>query len=193
MGHYLLLGSFLIVGLFATECLTARNLTHFIANVKDRPWRKNLYFLVKCCIITSPCTGITDCTGPFNLPITNNKDIVMGIEDFFRAGVNHLLWRNKLEDFVKEGKSIDKNEIISYRDCGVGKWFYSDEMIKYQGLPEVQEFEEIHVKMHEIIANIIELKETGQVEAAKQELCKMNSLSDSMLVLLNIMEDSIGQ
>ncbi|MFC1592729.1 CZB domain-containing protein [Candidatus Omnitrophota bacterium] len=115
----------------------------------------------------------------------------MNMEDVFRAGVNHLLWKKRLEFFLEDKEDIDRTTVLSSKDCDVGKWLYSEDVAKYRAMTEMQEFELAHTQLHQIVRDVIALKEKGDIAAAKQEFQRLEALSKKIISLLTNLKRQI--
>ena len=115
----------------------------------------------------------------------------MDKEDIFRAGVELLLWRKKLEAFLEGDKSIHRKDLVSYSECPVGKWIYSEEMAKYRSMTEVREFKKIHRQVHEIARKIIDYSDKDSLIDVKDEFAQLEELSQVLITLLTALEHTI--
>lgn len=105
--------------------------------------------------------------------------------DISLAKLKHNRWVLRLDDFLMGKEILSDEEVVSHRDCDLGKWLYSDGLDKYGSKPEMKEIERVHENIHTLIRKVIQLKNTGDSTAAENELQKLKALSDDLLRLLD--------
>ena len=108
--------------------------------------------------------------------------------DFPAIRLMHMSWKQRLIDFLN-GKEIETTERLSYKECDLGTWIYSDGMAKYGKMPEMQDLEKIHKEMHSVVERVVKMKRSGSISAVEQELAKIEHLSQRLYSLLIIIED----
>jgi len=115
----------------------------------------------------------------------------MGKIDFAVARVMHVAWKSGLRAFLDGKESITEEQAVSHKDCDLGKWLYSDGMAQHGSMPEMQELEKVHVELHSIVRKVVQMKHSGDVPAAEQELKKMEPVSQKIFSLLVAIEQKI--
>lgn len=116
------------------------------------------------------------------------------MRDVSQAFLYHLQWKTQLRNFV-DGKGDFDVEEISPEGCSFGKWLLSDVIAKDASAPEIQELISTHDDLHETAKRVYDLKMSGQVNAARQELRKVVKASlklYSLLGALNMIKDDHG-
>ncbi len=58
-------------------------------------------------------------------------------------------------------------------------------------MPEMKEFEKIHIELHEIIKKVLQFKNSGDASSAEQEYEKMDKISSKIFSLLVTIEKKI--
>jgi len=111
--------------------------------------------------------------------------------DFAIARVMHVAWKSGLRSFLDGKETITEEQAISHRDCDLGKWLYSEGMVKYGTMPEMQELEKVHVELHSLVKRIVQMKNSGNTSAAEQELVKMEMISQKIFSLLIAIEQKV--
>ena len=111
--------------------------------------------------------------------------------DFAVARVMHIGWKATLRDFLDGKESLTLEQAISHKDCDLGKWLQSEGLKKYGDMPEMQEFEKVHIELHEIIKKVLQYKKTGDVSSAEKEYGKMDKVSSKIFSLLITLEEKI--
>jgi len=110
----------------------------------------------------------------------------------FSKALNHYLaWKLQLRNFIEGEEQISSSEIVSPRDCDLGKWLYSEGMSLYGELPEMQEIEKAHIALHDAAENVYHLKTSGNILAARQEMLKLETASMRLFSLLTVMKKKI--
>lgn len=107
------------------------------------------------------------------------------IPDIHLAKVRHLQWRFKLSTLLLGTTSLTNDEIVSHHDCNLGKWLYSEGLDKYGHLPLMQELEQVHKTLHEIIGQTVRLINSGKDQEAQRAYDEMEPVSDKIMELLD--------
>jgi PAS domain S-box-containing protein len=105
--------------------------------------------------------------------------------DFDIAKSKHLNWKYKIKNFLDGESSLTRIEAVSHQVSDLGKWYYGEGKIKYGHLPAMQEFETEHKTLHETIAEILQLKATGDLEKVQQKYRQLQKISDKIFLLLD--------
>jgi methyl-accepting chemotaxis protein len=108
--------------------------------------------------------------------------------DFASARVKHLGWKMRIRTFLDGKGGLTLAQAISPRDCDLGKWLYGKGMQEFGALPEVQELEKVHAKLHATIRTIVELKNAGETAKAEEEFAKIDPVSQRIVALLGVLE-----
>ena len=112
--------------------------------------------------------------------------------DFYSARTAHLAWRQKIRDFLDGKEGLTHKEAVSHRDCILGKWLYSSGMKQYGHMDEMQYMEKQHEKMHKVIREIIDMKNSGNPVAAENQFHQVESLSGEIVDLLKTIENKVS-
>ncbi len=111
--------------------------------------------------------------------------------DFTIAKMNHHSWKRKLSKAVNEDQTIDEKEMVSERDCKLGKWLYAEGLEKYRDFPDIGTLERQHAELHRLTFQILEQKKQGKIDEARSSLQLLGTLSDEIVSLLDGLERSI--
>ena len=111
--------------------------------------------------------------------------------DFFLAKQKHKLWLIKVRAYLLNIQSFNLNEAISHTDCELGKWIYNFGFETYKDIDEMVELEEIHLNLHAIVRQIIELKNDNKIEEAFVKFEELKRVSNAIIYLLNKLEEHI--
>ena len=60
-------------------------------------------------------------------------------------------------------------------------------------IAEMQELEKVHAELHTIVRRIIQMKNSGDIDAAKLELTRLESVNSKILTLIIAIEESINR
>ena len=112
--------------------------------------------------------------------------------DFSMARLDHLEWKSKLKSSLAEGENHSEGLAISHRDCELGKWLYSRGLQKYDHYPLILELERTHQDLHLIARRIMEMRDSGDRDGARQEFRRMAQLSDELIAQLMELETQVA-
>ncbi|GAB4327419.1 MAG: hypothetical protein OHK0038_01090 [Flammeovirgaceae bacterium] len=112
--------------------------------------------------------------------------------DFSVAKFKHLNWRFRIRNFLDGKETLTREQAVSHLHCDLGKWFYAEGKAKYGHLPEMQEFEVEHIKLHQTIMEILELKEKNELAKAEEKYKDIVKLSNNIVQLLDESEKKIN-
>ncbi|KAA6432787.1 PAS domain S-box protein [Dyadobacter flavalbus] len=123
-----------------------------------------------------------------------SEQIFMGMNvielDFERARARHILFKTRLRSILY-GAEIDEQPVTSHLDCSLGQWIYNHALHVYGHLPEMQEIERVHFKIHESANALIDLYKNGFAEEAREGLPAMELIAENLSSLLSIVEAKI--
>ncbi|MFA5371078.1 MAG: EAL domain-containing protein [Sideroxydans sp.] len=98
---------------------------------------------------------------------------------------DHVKWVKRVLLAIENAPlALSAAELTSHHHCRFGHWYYGHGKAAYAHLPEFAAIEPVHVRVHEIGAEIIRLRDTGEIERAR-ELC--NTLLDLKAQILRLM------
>ncbi|MCF2444848.1 PAS domain S-box protein [Dyadobacter sp. CY345] len=107
--------------------------------------------------------------------------------DFERARAKHLLFKTNLRSYLY-GIPVDETALANHTKCEVGKWIYGHALEKYGHIPEMQELEKVHQKLHVHASDLVELFKSGKIEKAREGLGSIELIANSLTALLSITE-----
>ncbi|MDH4200053.1 MAG: CZB domain-containing protein [Spirochaetia bacterium] len=108
--------------------------------------------------------------------------------DFTIAKMKHQMWKRKLHHYIFDNSPIDEKEMVSERDCQLGKWLYAEGMEKYKSLLEINTLERVHKNLHALTHSIVDDKKNNKIDAAKAGLDELSGISDEIVGLLDTLE-----
>jgi methyl-accepting chemotaxis protein len=109
------------------------------------------------------------------------------IEEIDKAIGAHGLWKARIKDAIKSGKSDFKPEVVQQNNqCDFGKWFYALEpAIRRQ--PVAVEVEALHTEFHKLASGLIKSATTGQKAAAEKGAAEGSPFFDTSMKLVTKM------
>jgi chemotaxis protein histidine kinase CheA len=108
--------------------------------------------------------------------------------DFESARYKHLLWKVRLRAFLDGREALSEAQAVDHTQCDLGRWLYTNGLKEYEHLPAIHELEQAHAQLHLIIRQILELKQSGEKQAAEQEMTKVEPLSQRIIELISEVE-----
>ncbi|MET0028163.1 MAG: methyl-accepting chemotaxis protein [Candidatus Thiodiazotropha sp.] len=171
------------------QCAVAEEINQSICNISERS-KRNAQEAAETEQTTHTLGGLAAdlqaVTQQFRL--TADKGL-----DFSAAKSAHLAWRARLRGFLDGKSSLKREEAVSHHDCVLGHWYYQEGLQQFGHLPDMQAIDKPHEEMHQLIKQIIQLKETGQQEEAERLYERIAPLSSKIIQLLNRVEESLEQ
>lgn len=107
--------------------------------------------------------------------------------DFERAKAKHLLFKTNLRSILY-GIAIDEKSVVDHRECAVGQWIYSYALEKYGHVPEMQDLEKVHEKLHRYAFELVQFYKQGNIEKAREGLATIELISSNLMTLLSVVE-----
>jgi methyl-accepting chemotaxis protein len=113
--------------------------------------------------------------------------------DLSQAKAAHLAWKSRLRSFLDDQQSLDEKQAVSHKHCDFGKWYYSTGINEYGSIAELQQVEQPHKELHELIREIIQKKKAGQLGDAESLYQRIEELSSEIVNLLTEVERSAAR
>ena len=73
----------------------------------------------------------------------------------------------------------------------MGKWYYSSGASKYKSSTYFQQIEGPHTRLHQIVKEVMELNEQGEIDKAQLLSQELSPISDEIVELLDKTKASI--
>jgi methyl-accepting chemotaxis protein len=77
--------------------------------------------------------------------------------------------------------SMSLEEAVSHRDCELGQWLYGGALERYRHVPGMRELEPLHQRMHEVVHEVVRLKNDGRLDAARKVYEQVAPLSRQVI------------
>ena len=111
--------------------------------------------------------------------------------DFEKAKSAHLAWRARVRNFLDGKGSLQAQEVVSHRECVLGKWYYGEGLRKYGNLSEMRKIEAPHERLHALIGEIIDCQHHHDDAGAEQRFGELATLSNEIVGQLDRLESQI--
>jgi methyl-accepting chemotaxis protein len=112
--------------------------------------------------------------------------------DFTAAQLKHSRWKSNLRSFLDGKGHISESELVSPKDCDLGKWIYAEGLTKYGSFRGMKELERVHSEMHTSVKYVLQKKHSGDEPGAEQEYQKVAMGSDRIVALLTELRDHVA-
>lgn len=93
----------------------------------------------------------------------------------------HQAWKMRLRTFLDTGQGISMNQAVSAHECDFGLWYYGEGHEVCSHNSDLKAIEQPHEQLHQLIKQIIELKEKGDMQRAEQLYRQVCELSDQIV------------
>jgi len=93
----------------------------------------------------------------------------------------HQAWKMRLRTFLDTGEGISMNQAVSAHECDFGLWYYGEGHEVCSHNSDLKAIEQPHEQLHQLIKQIIELKEKGDMQRAEQLYRQVCELSDQIV------------
>ncbi|WP_051640629.1 methyl-accepting chemotaxis protein [Thiomicrorhabdus sp. Milos-T2] len=112
--------------------------------------------------------------------------------DFTDAKLKHNAWNAILEQFLS-GQATDLNSQTARKPdaCGLGIWIYGEGQ-KFMNLNGMQKLEQLHSEFHNTIGRVIDAKDVGDMNLAKQEKDKVQTLSQQIMSQIDVVNEELA-
>ncbi|MET0065777.1 MAG: methyl-accepting chemotaxis protein [Candidatus Thiodiazotropha sp.] len=171
------------------QCAVAEEINKSICNISERS-KRNAHEAAETQQSSHTLGGLAAdlqvVTRQFRLSADNGLD-------FSAAKSAHLAWRARLRGFLDGKSSLSREEAVSHHDCVLGHWYYQEGLQHFGHLPDMQAIDKPHEEMHQLIKQIIQLKESGDLEEAERLYERIAPLSSKIIQLLNRVEEKLEQ
>lgn len=113
--------------------------------------------------------------------------------DLSGARAVHAAWKQRLRSYLDGRGMLARDQMVSHRECDLGRWYHRDGLRHYGHIPEMQELDEPHKELHKLIGALVEHKENGRFDAAELCLEQVKPISEQIVRLLHAIESKAAQ
>ena len=97
----------------------------------------------------------------------------------------HLIWRTRIQKLVSGKERIDNSEVLSERDCSLGKWYFGDGQSEFVHDPVFTKLGTKHAEMHKALKETVLAWNAGRPADAKSNAENIYQLSAEVIDLLD--------
>jgi diguanylate cyclase (GGDEF)-like protein/PAS domain S-box-containing protein len=110
------------------------------------------------------------------------------------AQYDHLKWIHRVAMSVEgTGPQLSNAELVDYRQCRFGNWYYGHGMARYGQLQEFRDLEDIHKEVHRLGPLIVRLRQEGKVDEARHRMHELLALKDRILEQLGRLQAVVAR
>jgi hypothetical protein len=111
--------------------------------------------------------------------------------NFATIRFKHLQWKSRLRAHIAGTDHIDQSEAVSDHDCALGQWYFGPGLSQFGHLDSMQQLEEPHRRLHDMVGEIMSLTESGRRDEAEKRLSELGELSNRIVDLLKQVETEL--
>lgn len=108
--------------------------------------------------------------------------------DIEKAKGVHLAWLARVNSFLNGVGSLSADEVTSHQECMLGKWYYGQGMERYGSLQAMQDLEQPHRRLHEVIREIVAVKHGKSSGDTTRLFEELSVLSEKIVQKLDALE-----
>lgn len=109
-----------------------------------------------------------------------------------QAKAAHLAWRVRLRGYLDGRGQLETAHAVSHKECELGRWYYSAGLDDLGHIPEMQALEGPHAEIHQLIRQVIELREAGRQQEAEAAYARVDALSGEIVDLLDRVQRQVS-
>ncbi|MCX8096106.1 MAG: methyl-accepting chemotaxis protein [Spirochaetes bacterium] len=167
-----------------TEFLSSsiNDVSYKIYNTTDKVslFRKTMDMMIKERIspMKMSISSASEFLDDFRLVLSNEVKVKNDSMLVSLAIADHVLWVARLKGFIDGKSTIDESVVFDHTKCRLGKWYYSEGIVKYSQFPEFKSIEKPHERLHSTGKEIVEVIQTDRQKANElfNEIIKYSSL-----------------
>lgn len=108
--------------------------------------------------------------------------------------MQHAHWNVQLSHLLIEENDFLSmrldNMMFDHRNCDLGKWLYSQGLVKLGGLVAVQTLERVHKQLHTLGRQIFDAKKAGNISEAEELLVELQLVNHQLVSLIDTVENN---
>ena len=104
------------------------------------------------------------------------------------AKIAHLNWRSRLRRFLNNKGSLTLAEATDHHSCAFGRWYDGEGQQKWGHIKAMSRIDQPHQELHKCIKEIIQYKNSNQIEKAEEIYNHVSELSETIVHLLTEIE-----
>jgi len=111
--------------------------------------------------------------------------------DFTKARHLHEQWMGRLRQVLDDSATMTVEQAGSPTLCALGKWLYGGALRDYSGIPEIHEVEAAHKRFHDLVREVVVLKEKGDAAGAEHAFLEVGPVSRKVIAQLTAVERKV--
>lgn len=112
--------------------------------------------------------------------------------NFSLIKMQHARWNVKLSHVLIEQNdclNVGLDQIIfDHQNCDLGKWLYSEGLVKLGSLVSIQQLEKVHRQLHGLGRQIVEAQKAGNISNAEKLVTELQSVNSELAKLIDQVE-----
>ena len=108
------------------------------------------------------------------------------------AKAAHLAWVVRIKGFLEGHNALFDTEMLSPRECGFGRWYFSPDADIYRKIPGMADIEAPLDKIHRVAQEAVGLKESGRIDEAEKHVEQIDALARELTLLIDAVEEKAG-
>ncbi|MGL6419140.1 CZB domain-containing protein [Aeromonas allosaccharophila] len=84
-----------------------------------------------------------------------------------RARAAHMGWKTRVRAYLDGQEGLSRSEAVSDKECRLGRWYFSEGASCCSSHPAFKAIATPHARLHQVIQQVIELKNQHKHEAAE--------------------------
>ncbi|MEO5342800.1 MAG: methyl-accepting chemotaxis protein [Gammaproteobacteria bacterium SHHR-1] len=113
--------------------------------------------------------------------------------DFGQAKQAHLDWKRRVRALLDSKGQIDPGQLVTHKNCVLGKWYYDTGLRKYGDHAEMKALERPHAEFHRKVREIVDQNRLGKKHEAERLFSELDRLSGEIVRQLEALERKLGQ
>ncbi|SDK99730.1 methyl-accepting chemotaxis protein [Natronincola ferrireducens] len=105
---------------------------------------------------------------------------------------DHLLWRWRIYNMLLGYEKVDINVVGDYKQCGLGKWYYSIDCHKLNSIQAFKQMEKPHIELHQTAKEAVNAYNRGDISEAERGLLQMDEYSKIVFGYLEELKTKIS-
>ena len=98
-----------------------------------------------------------------------------------RARAAHMGWKTRVRAYLDGQEGLSRSEAVSDKECRLGHWYFSEGQACCGDQPAFRAMAAPHARLHQVIQQIIELKNQHKHEEAEALYCEIEQNSEQVV------------
>jgi hypothetical protein len=107
------------------------------------------------------------------------------------AELDHRRWLHQLEDFIATADRQASPPTQDHHRCRFGRWFYGPAGRRYASMESYTEIEAIHLEVHRLGNELIDLKHAGDTQLLATRLGELHAASERLIEMIQVIQAEV--